>query len=212
MMDMKVIRRGVILLTIIVTQLLNTFCTRKIIPQLSQHNSPGLDVNHPIIVTDKAQPIPESNIVESLAEHNPGQTLIKSTGTVPLRNDVSDLIIETAKTYMGVPHCYGGTTSRCLDCSGFVSVVYSKYGYFLPHNSEEQSFSGSKIPDQKNLKKGDLVFFSGTYNSGRKITHSGIYVGNYEFIHASSGQGVTVSSLNDPYWKRKYAFGVRILE
>lgn len=217
MMAMKVIKRSVILLTIIVTQLFNTFCTRRIIPQLPAHNSSKKDMNHEkqaVISHDLENQISDNNIVESLAEHNSGEALIKPVSVTPLREapDVSDLVIETAMTYMGVPHCYGGTTSRCMDCSGFVSVVFSKYGHFLPHNSQEQSYSGDKVADKKDLKKGDLVFFSGTYNNGRNITHTGIYIGNNEFIHASSGQGVTISSLDDPYWRRKYVFGVRILE
>jgi cell wall-associated NlpC family hydrolase len=80
----------------------------------------------------------------------------------------------------------------------------------MPHNSEEQARYGKLVAGVEGLKKGDLVFFIKTYNTSKFITHSGIYLGNNEFIHASSSQGVTITSLNNSYWKEKFLFGTRI--
>jgi len=62
------------------------------------------------------------------------------------------------------------------------------------------------------LIKGDLVFFIRSYKTHRFITHSGIYVGNNKFIHASSKKGVIITSLDDPWWNEKFIFGTRVLE
>jgi cell wall-associated NlpC family hydrolase len=62
------------------------------------------------------------------------------------------------------------------------------------------------------LIKGDLVFFIRSYETHDFITHSGIYIGNNKFIHTSSKSGVTITSLNDPWWKGKFIFGTRVLE
>ena len=124
----------------------------------------------------------------------------------------SDAIINTAKQYLGVPHCMGGTTSKCMDCSGLLVTVFRKFGVSLPHNSEEQARYGKIISEVKDLRKGDLVFFIRSYKADNFITHSGICMGNNEFIHASTSKGVTITSLNDSWWRGKFIFGTRILK
>jgi hypothetical protein len=123
-----------------------------------------------------------------------------------------DEIISTARRYLGVPHCMGGKTMKCIDCSGLLAVVFASHAIQLPHNSEEQARYGKIIGERKNLKKGDLVFFVRTYKTGRFITHSGIYTGDRKFIHTSTSMGVTITSLDDPWWKGKYLFGTRIFQ
>jgi len=128
------------------------------------------------------------------------------------RNTSVDEIINTAQKYLGVPHCMGGTTMKCIDCSGLLVAVFAKHSIFLPHNSEEQARYGKIIAGMDKLKKGDLVFFIRSYKTRSFITHSGIYLGNNKFIHTSSKNGVTITSLNDPWWKEKFIFGTRVFE
>jgi len=128
------------------------------------------------------------------------------------RNTSADEIIETARQYLGVPHCMGGTTMKCMDCSGLLVTVFGKYGIQLPHNSEEQARYGERIAAMNELKKGDLVFFIRTYQTDHFITHSGIYIGENKFIHTSSTNGVRITSLSDPYWKQRFVFGTRVFE
>lgn len=139
--------------------------------------------------------------LESSPRNNPGP--VKTSG---------DKILESAKKYMGVPHCLGGTTVKCMDCSGLIFRVFSEHGILLPHNAREQSRYGDVIVKKTDLIKGDLVFFSGTSRSTGYITHSGIYAGNNSFIHTSSSRGVIISSLSDGYWKNKFVFGTRLLQ
>lgn len=124
----------------------------------------------------------------------------------------ADEIIETAEKYLGVPHCMGGTTMKCMDCSGLLVTVFARLGIILPHNSEEQARYGEIINRMDELKKGDLVFFIKTYETSHFITHSGIYAGNKNFIHASSKNGVVITSINDPWWNQKFIFGTRVLK
>lgn len=121
-------------------------------------------------------------------------------------------IIKTARKYVGVPHCMGGKTPKCMDCSGLVVKVFAQNGISLPHNSEEQARYGKMIPEMDKLKKGDMVFFTRSYKTHRFITHSGIYVGNHHFIHTSSSQGVTITALSNPWWNEKFIFGTRVFE
>jgi cell wall-associated NlpC family hydrolase len=127
-------------------------------------------------------------------------------------NTSADEIIETAQRYLGVRHCMGGTTMKCMDCSGLLVAVFATHGIYLPHNSEEQARYGKIIAGMDELKKGDLVFFIRSYKTHLFITHSGIYIGNNKFIHTSTKNGVTITSLSDPWWKEKFIFGTRVFE
>ncbi len=112
------------------------------------------------------------------------------------------------KKYKGTPYHYGGTTSLGFDCSGFVQRVYNEaFKIDLPRTTKGMMKSGNKI-NQKKLKIGDLVFF----HTKRKVYHVGIYMGNRIFMHASSSKGVTKSSLDNSYWKKKYIFSRRVLK
>ena len=122
-----------------------------------------------------------------------------------------DEIIATAQKFLGIPYCMGGTTIKCMDCSGLLAAVFAKNGIRLPHSSEEQARYGKIIPTIDELIKGDLVFFIRSYKTSRFITHAGIYIGNNEFIHSSSKKGVSISSLNYIWWSKKFIFGTRLL-
>lgn len=121
-------------------------------------------------------------------------------------------IINTALEYMGVPHCMGGKTKKCMDCSGLLVTVFARHHIHLPHNSEEQARYGKILTGIDELKEGDLVFFIRSYRTTRFITHSGIYTGDNRFIHASSSAGVIITSIYDPWWNERFIFGTRLLE
>ncbi len=119
-------------------------------------------------------------------------------------------IVNTAEKYLGVPHCMGGTTSNCMDCSGLLVTTFAAHKISLPHSSEEQARYGTIIYDVRSLRRGDLVFFTRSYRTSRFITHSGIFLGDNKFIHTSSSLGVTITPLNDPWWSEKFVFGTRV--
>jgi lipoprotein Spr len=120
-------------------------------------------------------------------------------------------LITYAKSFLNTPHRMGGTTKKGIDCSGFVMAVHKKFGIELPHSSEEQARYGDILSDMDKLKKGDLVFFYDSYKTSHFITHSGIYLGDGEFIHTSSNKGVSIAKVDDPYyWGRRFLFGTRL--
>ena len=109
-------------------------------------------------------------------------------------------IVQLAEQYLGAPYKYGGNSPNGFDCSGFTSYVYKKAGYGLPRATTAQY---GKLNPVRVPEVGDLVFFR---TAGDKISHVGIYVGNYQFIHApSSGKTVTHADIRNSYWKPRYA-------
>lgn len=116
-------------------------------------------------------------------------------------------IIATAKKYIGVPYVWGGSTPSGFDCSGFVQYVFKAHGISLPRTSKQQYTVGSWV-SKSNLQPGDLVFFD---TGGSGISHLGIYIGNNQFIHASTSKGVIITSLSNTYWAPRYYGARRIL-
>jgi lipoprotein Spr len=111
-------------------------------------------------------------------------------------------------SYMGSPYKKNGTSRLGIDCSGLVREVYRRYsGISLPHDTKKLYALVKKV-DKKYLLYGDLVFFA--FNS-REVSHVGIYIGEKEFVHASSSQGVIVSSINDEYYRKNYAGARRVI-
>ncbi len=108
----------------------------------------------------------------------------------------------------GIPYKYGGTSYKAFDCSGFVQNTFRKILKIqLPRSSSAMLNVGVEVR-RSDLKIGDLVFF----RPKRRYRHVGIYMGDDMFIHVSSSQGVTKTSLNSRYWKRCYHTARRVLK
>lgn len=122
--------------------------------------------------------------------------------------DIKKILYKQLSRWEGAPYKLGGMSKRGVDCSGFVHLTYkNKLGINIPRTTQLLSKVGSTI-NPSNLKPGDLVFF----RPRNKLRHVGIYIGNGEFIHASSSKGVTKSKLNSPYWTRAYWKIQRIIQ
>lgn len=111
-------------------------------------------------------------------------------------------MINYAKTLIGTPYKWAGTTTAGFDCSGFIYYVFQKsQGITLPRiTSQLYANTGLKVSSPS---KGDLVFFD-TSSGKTGVSHVGIYIGNNQFIHASSSKGITITDMNNSYWKPKY--------
>lgn len=122
----------------------------------------------------------------------------------------ADILLKTARGYLGTPYVWGGVGRRGLDCSGFVNSVYAKHGYDLPRVSRDQFRVGVQTPRSR-LAPGDLIFFV-TNPGGKRISHVGMYVGDDEFIHAARGKGkVTYDRLTSRYYNARFAGARRFL-
>jgi cell wall-associated NlpC family hydrolase len=116
-------------------------------------------------------------------------------------------IVGHALSYRGSRYRWGGGSPSGFDCSGFTSYVYKQFGIKLPHSSSGQSGAGKYVPKSQ-LQAGDLVFF---HTSRGGISHVGIYIGNGQFVHASSAKGrVRTDSLNSGYYSRRYVTARRL--
>ncbi|NMA28075.1 MAG: LysM peptidoglycan-binding domain-containing C40 family peptidase [Burkholderiales bacterium] len=122
------------------------------------------------------------------------------------RGSMLHSILGNARRFMGTPYSMGATGNGAFDCSGFVMRIFSMQGIRLPRTADVQYSAGQKVPRGQE-QPGDLVFFE-TYLPGP--SHVGIYVGNGNFIHASSSRGVTVSNLEDSYYKPRYLGAKRV--
>ena len=128
-------------------------------------------------------------------------------GSTP-STSIGETIVATAKQYMGAPYVYGGMSPSGFDCSGFVNYVYKLCGYSMSRVASSIYNNNGTYVEKANLQIGDLVFFASNSSS---IGHVGIYIGNGQFIHSSSGAGcVVISDLSSNYYLKNYVGAKRI--
>jgi len=119
------------------------------------------------------------------------------------------IFVRVVKGFLGTPYRFGGSSVRGIDCSAFVAKVYQFFDVKLPRTAREQSRMGVRV-SRDELEEGDLIFF----NTRRAFGHVGIYIGNNEFIHASSGRSsgknVRIDNLDKPYYNKRFIKAVRV--
>lgn len=138
----------------------------------------------------------------------------KTTEISKINTSISaDKIIQYAKSLLGKKYVWADEGPNTFDCSGFTWYVYKNITkIYLPRSSKEQGAYGTYI-NKENLQPGDLVFFDTVGVKDNVISHVGIYMGNNQFIHASSGQGkVVISQLDSNYYSKAFVNGRRVLK
>ena len=143
------------------------------------------------------------------ANNNSGNSTPAKTEKQSYSSDI-DKVIDLALAQVGKPYIWASANPNIgFDCSGLVYYVYKQVGISLNRTSYTQINNGVSV-DSKDLRKGDLVFFN---NGGGRISHVGIYIGNNQFVHASSpGTGVIVSKLFGSYFGNTYVGARRIIK
>ncbi len=122
---------------------------------------------------------------------------------------LGEQLVATARNYLGVPYVWGGMSPSGFDCSGFVNYVYKLHGYSLYRVAQDIYNNNGWFVSKSELQPGDLVCFG--YSSSN-ITHIGMYIGNGQFIHASSGSGkVVITDLSSNYYTRMYVGAKRVI-
>ncbi|MEN3752003.1 bifunctional murein DD-endopeptidase/murein LD-carboxypeptidase [Mangrovibacter yixingensis] len=121
--------------------------------------------------------------------------------------DIKSRLMDQYADWKGVRYRLGGDTKRGIDCSAFVQRTFrEQFGLELPRSTYEQETMGKHVAKTA-LRTGDLVLF----RAGSTGRHVGIYIGNNQFVHASTSSGVMISNLDEPYWKRRYNDARRVL-
>lgn len=125
----------------------------------------------------------------------------------PAAGSIGEQIVAFAEQFLGTPYVWAGSSPSGFDCSGFVSCVFKNFGYTVNRTAASMYTNGVAV-DKSELQIGDAVFFA---SSSESIGHVGIYIGDGEFIHSSSGCGyVTISGLDESYYSRMYVGARRI--
>ena len=120
-------------------------------------------------------------------------------------------IADYALQFVGYPYVYGGSSPSGFDCSGFTSYVYRQFGYSLNRSAASQLSNGTPV-SMSELQPGDLVLFKKSGTGSKAASHVGIYIGNNQFVHASTSTvGVFVSSLSEAYYTTGFVGGRRIV-
>ena len=124
--------------------------------------------------------------------------------------ELGQQIVNYALGFLGSRYVYGGSSPSGFDCSGFVSYVYKNFGYTITRGATGQYRNDGVSISKSDLSVGDLVFFSS--NGGSSITHVGLYIGDNEFIHASTpSSGVIISRLDSTYYLNVWYGAKRII-
>ncbi len=135
------------------------------------------------------------------------QAVVPPERTVTQPNEVAQRLTQAFARWEGTPYRWGGSDRRGMDCSAFVQQTYREaFGIQLPRSTREQQRVGQGIHSRW-LRPGDLLFF----RPARGNRHVGIYIGDNQFIHASTSAGVTRSRLDDRYWRRSLTSARRVL-
>lgn len=115
--------------------------------------------------------------------------------------DQATALWQVFERYRGTPYRYGGTSAQGFDCSGFINAAYREgLGQQLPRTTAHMLRTGQSV-DPEQIRPGDLIFF----RIRGKEQHAGIYMGDDQFIHASTSAGVTLSALTNNYWKKRFS-------
>jgi len=125
--------------------------------------------------------------------------------------DVNE-IIAWSKQFLGLPYLWGGTSTFGYDCSGFTQMLFRRRGVYIPRDAKDQAhWVGFVHIERRELKAGDLVFFS-SRGDEKEINHTGMYIGNDEFINATPHQRpvVQISSLKECHWTKLFVAARRL--
>lgn len=147
------------------------------------------------------EPVEERWLQVRLPDDRPGWVQLGDLAFDPKPLTIPEMIA-LSKRFLGLPYTWGGTSSFGYDCSGFTQMLCRRRGVNMPRDAQPQAEWSGVVPvERKDLKPGDLLYFG---PSEKKITHTGIYIGEGKFINATTHEtpSVRIDNLDDPHWTR----------
>ena len=177
---------------------------------LNVRSGPGTDYDK--VDTVKSGQILQATLEDGWYKIDSGYVSAEYVKEIDLSSQASkgQEIANYALQFVGYPYVYGGSSPKGFDCSGLTSYVYAQYGYSINRTASNQLSNGVSV-EKSQLQPGDLVFFRQN-GSTKAASHVGIYIGNNQYVHASTpGVGVIISDLNDPYISSGYVGARRIV-
>jgi len=216
--------------------------TKKAPPKLTTSEILGIDDTHPRLVMNDTSALPIKRVVRNeitnlpMARTYPMESPVvygsePMARTYPIESPVvyrsepvrinsyiqnyltvANNVEYNAKSLLGIKYVWGATGPYTYDCSGFTQKVYRDAGINIPRVSRDQARVGQYIPFNA-LRRGDMVFFDTHKRRSGKVTHVGIYLGNNNFIHASSAaKKVVIFNFDEkPYYKKRFLWGRRVI-
>ncbi|HRP17044.1 MAG TPA: NlpC/P60 family protein [Ginsengibacter sp.] len=143
-------------------------------------------------------------IIESLTSVQFKYAMMMNVNVESLKNVA---LLGFIDDWFGTRYRYGGTTKKGIDCSALMGSLHlGVYGFSMPRTAREQ-YKVTEHIKREDLKEGDLVFF----NTKGYVSHVGLYLENGYFLHASTKEGVTISNLDEAYYKRTFISGGRVM-
>jgi peptidoglycan DL-endopeptidase CwlO len=179
----------------------------KVYRNLNKHQNSNLDIRNEEL--NHQYSFATNYLKQYLPENYDAEiSTVKSENSTTKKSTDRDQLVEYAKTFIGVPYVYSGTTPKGFDCSGFTSYVLENSGLNIPRRAADQERESNSLK-VKSIQKGDLIFF----DNGGDVSHVGIIVSNkngkIEMIHASSSKGIIITDVSSSkYWsKRIHSYG-----
>lgn len=141
------------------------------------------------------EPQPDTTTIEEIIEP-----------AIDMAAFIKEKLLAQYDQWKGTPYKYDSMSNKGIDCSGFMYVTFkSQFGIEMPRSTDLQVKLGEPVPKSE-LRIGDLVFFK----TSARNRHVGVYLGDSQFMHASTRDGVKISSLDNSYWKKAYWTSKRI--